>query len=653
MELEQLQDQLSKALVQLKVDQLQEVCLYGKVSAENQTRKHKLISLINTAVDTAIDCEEEDVACEFLSRLISKAKEVSENEMSQMVDDAVNQDNAALISLQEQYAALQLSFQAATKKLQGEMAKLENKVKKQPTNPIVAHPPEVTIRREFKINGQIGERGQRDKLSYSNLIHQIEMGLKRNHSEVEIIEAVVRAISPGLPLRDMLEIKTDLTIAQLRTILKGHYKEDSSTDLYHRLINITQDSNESPQNFLFRAIELKERLLAASREPGSEEDYGPELIQKKFLRAVGTGLINDNVKHQLKNFLDDLTVADDVLIAKTNEAASIEWERQQKFRRNNKDLKVREVRAEAQAVPKTTVGAVWEQEQPSSIEKKNRTGKVQSSASHTETELLDAIRQLQSEMQDIRRLVNDSHLSISKSKPSRRRGCKHCQENNRGEFCDHCFKCGQGGHLSRGCRFVKNTSDRPGEADMSVSSVTSVPATEYDKKENDQTGNGHKLTTDITHHSELKCMEGVRHAAPELNESVGINLLSPSQRDKLLNLIGKKCTIICLLDGVETRALWDTGSQVCLMSEKWRKQNLPHVTIRSLTEIIGPGILDGRAVNKTPIPFIGWVEVKFKLPSVSQTQLELWVPVLVAEEDAVGEEPIIGYNVIEYLLKGV
>lgn len=61
----------------------------------------------------------------------------------------------------------------------------------------------------------------------------MEMGLKRNQSEAEIIEAVVRAISPGLSLRDMLELKTDLTLPQLRTILKGHYKEDSSTDLYH------------------------------------------------------------------------------------------------------------------------------------------------------------------------------------------------------------------------------------------------------------------------------------------------------------------------------------------------------------------------------------------------------------------------------------
>lgn len=97
----------------------------------------------------------------------------------------------------------------------------------------------------------------------------------------------------------MLEIKIDLTLLQLWMILKGHYKEDSSTNLYRRLINITQESHESPQNFLFRAIELKERLLASSKEPGTNEQYSPDLVQKKFLRAVRTGLINDSVKNQI------------------------------------------------------------------------------------------------------------------------------------------------------------------------------------------------------------------------------------------------------------------------------------------------------------------------------------------------------------------
>lgn len=81
------------------------------------------------------------------------------------------------------------------------------------------------------MNGQIGERGQREKLSHTNLIHKIDLGVKKGHSEHEIVEAVVRAISPGLHLRDMLEINADLTLPQLWAILKGHFKKDSSVDL--------------------------------------------------------------------------------------------------------------------------------------------------------------------------------------------------------------------------------------------------------------------------------------------------------------------------------------------------------------------------------------------------------------------------------------
>lgn len=87
--------------------------------------------------------------------------------------------------------------------------------------------PEVVIRREFQINGHIGELGRKDKLSYTNLMHQIETGKRQN--EVEIVEAVVRAANPQLSLRDMLESENNL--GHLKTILKAHFKEDITTDM--------------------------------------------------------------------------------------------------------------------------------------------------------------------------------------------------------------------------------------------------------------------------------------------------------------------------------------------------------------------------------------------------------------------------------------
>ncbi|XP_030267757.1 uncharacterized protein LOC115578758 isoform X1 [Sparus aurata] len=142
--------------------------------------------------------------------------------------------------------------------------------------------PEVTLRREFRIIGQIGEAGQKDKLSYTSLINQIESGQWKGHGEAKIIEAVTRAVSPGLHLREMLEIKQELTLHTLKTILKGHYKVDSPSDVLHRLMNMTQDPKESAQNFLFRAIELKEKLMRKSSDEDAGEE-GPPL--RKMVRS--------------------------------------------------------------------------------------------------------------------------------------------------------------------------------------------------------------------------------------------------------------------------------------------------------------------------------------------------------------------------------
>lgn len=84
------------------------------------------------------------------------------------------------------------------------------------------------------------------------------MGIEKGHSETEIVEAVIRAVSSRLQLRDMLEIKRGLTLSALLTILKGHYKVDRSTEPYHQLLNISQEPKETALNFVFCAIELKE-----------------------------------------------------------------------------------------------------------------------------------------------------------------------------------------------------------------------------------------------------------------------------------------------------------------------------------------------------------------------------------------------------------
>ncbi|KAK7944398.1 hypothetical protein WMY93_000126 [Mugilogobius chulae] len=62
--------------------------------------------------------------------------------------------------------------------------------------------------------------------------------------------------------------------------------------------------------------------------------------------------------------------------------------------------------------------------------------------------------------------------------------------------------------------------------------------------------------------------------------------VSTRRHSKLQALIGKKCLVDCCFEGVPTKALWDTGSQVTIINESWRSTYLPHVVTRDLQELL-------------------------------------------------------------------
>ena len=62
------------------------------------------------------------------------------------------------------------------------------------------------------------------------------------------------------------------------------------------------------------------------------------------------------------------------------------------------------------------------------------------------------------------------------------------------------------------------------------------------------------------------------------------------------------------VQGKEVEALWDTGSQVCVVSRKWQQSNLPVEVLRNIEELLGIGEeLNLDAMNGTDIPFDGWI----------------------------------------------
>ncbi|CAI5644958.1 unnamed protein product [Oreochromis niloticus] len=186
--------------------------------------------------------------------------------------------------------------------------------------------------KDFKISGQIGEPGQKDKLTFSSLAHQIENGLSRGYSELDIVDAVIRAILPGLQLRSYLEGKAQLTLPTLRRILRSHFQEKSATELYKELASKVQTPKETAQSFLMRVLDLKQKVLFASQESESGLKYDPALVQRMCLHTILTGFQSDSVRIDMQPLLLDSKTPDELLLERLNMACANEAERKNKKR---------------------------------------------------------------------------------------------------------------------------------------------------------------------------------------------------------------------------------------------------------------------------------------------------------------------------------
>ncbi|XDV12946.1 hypothetical protein PO909_001491 [Leuciscus waleckii] len=436
-----LHDQVSAGLWQLDEDHLQEVCRYLKCNVSPGKPRRLLIKTVENNLEEFQENESETEVIQCFKDLLSFMIEVKQ-EVRGLEERYLSHSQRD----EEGYGKAEKMIDSH-KPFKKSNTRYEKRI--EPSQKLT----EVTLRREFKIWGQIGESGQKEKLSYPSLIRQMEVGLEKGHSETEIVEAVVRAVTPGLPLRDMLEIKRGLALQSLHTILKGHYKVDSTTALYNQLINVSQEPKESVQNFIFRAIELKEKLLWKA-EDGDDDRYSRDIIQRKFLRSIETGLTSDSLKFQIQPYLSNIRTTDEELIEAVNEAAKLEGERQEKLKRlqAGKPPRIHEFHTDPRSEysPSRAVQSAKEPGMAMAI----RTVKGRESK-----ECQKLIEELRAEMRQMITAAMEANNKTSvRYREERQRGCKKCREEHVGENCQHCFKCGQTGHFSRGCRVQSSQS---------------------------------------------------------------------------------------------------------------------------------------------------------------------------------------------------
>ena len=86
-------------------------------------------------------------------------------------------------------------------------------------------------------------------------------------------------------------------------------------------------------------------------------------------------------------------------------------------------------------------------------------------------------------------------------------------------------------------------------------------------------------------------LEG-KKAAEDTNDDLNTKFpchLMPRQQAGLTKLVGRRCMVKFLIQGKDVEALWDTGSQVCVVSRKWQQTHLPLEVLRNVEELLEAG----------------------------------------------------------------
>ena len=129
------------------------------------------------------------------------------------------------------------------------------------------------------------------------------------------------------------------------------------------------------------------------------------------------------------------------------------------------------------------------------------------------------------------------------------------------------------------------------------------------------------------------------------SDSTFVSHLTPNQHATVVGLVGKRCTVKGEINCHSSEVLWDTGTHVSIISNEFLRRNCPDVVVKDISELLNTK-LSLTAANGSEIPFIGWVELNFRLSSCNN---ELKVPFLVTEQYL--DSLLIGFNVKEEIVK--
>ena len=170
---------------------------------------------------------------------------------------------------------------------------------------------------KFKIHGGV-VGGEKNKVDYQSLIHQIEEGKGLGHSMKEILSGVVRAMEAGSGLKRWFEKRPDVSEERAMNMLRSHYELDSrdSMTLLTELKNSAQEPTESVKKYVFRMMDLRDTILDLSVEEDSP--LQKSFVNKRFYDALSVGITVDTIRLELLGIFKEASLEDDELLKQIN-----------------------------------------------------------------------------------------------------------------------------------------------------------------------------------------------------------------------------------------------------------------------------------------------------------------------------------------------
>ena len=171
-------------------------------------------------------------------------------------------------------------------------------------------------------------------LSYSNVCFQMKKGLEDGYSEMEVMNAVITAMKPGV-LRSFCETPGNCTnYEELCELLLTYSGAENATVMLTRLHNSFQgdefaedQGSEREVDFVLRMGTLRRTVMKLAADEGVSLDE--EMVSKSFRHALTVGIRRDVIRLQVISILSaNETISDRELLKRVNKIVSMDKENQ-------------------------------------------------------------------------------------------------------------------------------------------------------------------------------------------------------------------------------------------------------------------------------------------------------------------------------------